>query len=280
MGRGTRFVAVLATMGVAMLLGAGSASATFHLIKIREVFPGSTAHPDSSYVELQSYFGLQNQVQMGELHVYNATGTDVSHFSPAGPVANSADNATVLIADSGFAAAFPGVTPDSVDSSLNLSPAAGAVCWPITEPPFEDCVSWGAFTGDAMLAATAGSPFQGSGAAGAIGDGSAIIRSISGNCPTALEAADDTNNSAADFAEATPKPRPNSAAITEMACASAGGGGATIPPAATSKQNGKKKKKCKKKKRSSGNGSAGTGTGTPNPPAYAAKKKACKKKRK
>ena len=52
MGRGSRLVAVLGTTALAMLVGATSASATFHLIKVREIFPGSSAHPDSSYVEL------------------------------------------------------------------------------------------------------------------------------------------------------------------------------------------------------------------------------------
>src|SRR3954449_11130077 len=109
MGRGTaRFLTVMAVAAFGLLLAAASASATFHLIKVREVFPGSTAHADSSYVELQAYSPFQNQVQFGQLHIYNAAGTDVSHFTPAGPVANSANQATAVIADSGFAAAFPG----------------------------------------------------------------------------------------------------------------------------------------------------------------------------
>jgi hypothetical protein len=259
----------MAVAAFGLLLTAASASATFHLIKVREVFPGSSAHPDSSYVELQAYSPFQNQVQFGELHVYNATGTDVSHFKPAGPVANSANDATALIGDTGFAAAFPGVTADSVDNNLNLNPAAGAVCWPITEPPFEDCVSWGAFTGNASLPDSAGSPFHGTGPSGAIGDGKAIVRSISANCPTALDDADDTDDSAADFSETTPNPRPNSAPITETVCAPAGGGPVTPAPPVT-----KKKKKCKKHKRSkAGSGTTGSGGGAP---AYAAKKK-CKK---
>jgi hypothetical protein len=278
MGRGKRFAAVSLVAALGLLLSAASASATFHFIKVREIFPGSTAHPDSSYVELQSYSALQNQLQYGQLKVYSANGTNVSTFmppSPPAPVANSSNNATAVVADSGFAAAFPGVTPDFTDSSLNLNPAAGAVCWPITEPPFEDCVSWGAFTGNAMLPDSAGSPFQGSGTAGGIGDGKAIIRSIAANCPTALDNADDTNNSATDFSEATPGPRPNSAPITEMPCGPAGGGGGpTVTPAPGG---GKKKKKCKKHKK----GSTGSGvpTGGGGAPAYSAKSKKCKKKK-
>ena len=272
MGRGTRFGAVLATVAFAVLLSAGSASATFHLIKVRELFPGTASAPDSDYVELQAYSPFQNQLQFGQLKVYSANGTNVSTFmptNPPAPVSNNANQATAVVADTGFAARFPGVTPDFVDASLNLSPAAGAVCWPITEPPFEDCVSWGAFTGNASLPDSAGSPFQGSGPSGAIGDGKAIIRSISANCPTALDDADDTNNSAADFRESTPMPRPNSAPITEVACAAAGGGGPVTAP--------KKKKKCKKRKKGSAKGGAPNSGG--GAPAYSAKKKHCKKKK-
>jgi hypothetical protein len=267
MGRRTwRFAAVLATAALALVLTASSASATFHLVKVKEVFPGTAAQPESDYVELQAYSLFQNQVQFGQLKVYNAAGNEVNSFMPAGPLANNANQMTVLIADSGFGAQFPGVTPDSTNSSLNLSPAAGAVCWPITEVPI-DCVSWGAFTGNASLPSSAGSPLQGTGTSGAIGDGKAIVRSISANCPTALDDADDTNNSAADFSETTPNPRPNSAPITEVPCSS--GPGVAPNPVKS------KKKKCKKRKRSADPGGT-TGGGAP---AYAAKKKKCKKKR-
>jgi len=225
-------------------LGAASASATFHLIKVREVFPGTTAQAESDYVELQFFSPFQNQVQLGQLRVYNANGSTASTFPPAGPLANTDNQRTLLIADSSFGSVFPAVTPDSTDSSLDLSPVAGAVCWPVNSTPI-DCVSWGAFTGDAMLPSSAGSPVQGTGTSGAIGDGEAIIRSISAGCPTFLEDSDDTGNSAADFSESTPNPRPNSAALAEVACGGVPGGG-TPPPTATPPAN--KKKKCKKHK--------------------------------
>src|SRR5262245_36084763 len=267
MGRSTRFVAVLATTSFALLLSAGSASATFHLIKVREVFPGSSAHPDSGYVELQSYSAFQNQIQFGQLRVYNPNGSIASTFPsslPSGdPVSNNANQATVVIADSGFGSAFPGVTPNRTDTALDLSPAGGAVCWPITDPTAEDCVSWGTFTGNASLPSSAGSPFQGTGPSGSIGDGKAIIRSISANCPTALDAADDTNNSAAGFSETTPNPRPNSSPITEVTCPPPGGAPVATPTTT------KKKKKCKKRKKSAGTGAPQTGGGSP---AYSAKK--------
>ena len=110
----------------------------------------------------------------------------------------------------------------------------------------------------------------------ALTSGMALRRSISAGCPTALEASDDTNNSAADFAVTTPNPRKNSVAPTETACAPTV---PTAPPAQPNSPGTAKKKKCKKHKRSPGSGNAGTAPGNGNTPAYAAKKK-CKKKRK
>jgi hypothetical protein len=269
MGRGTwRIAAVLATAALALLISAGTASATFHLVKVKEVFPGTAAQPESDYVELQAYSPFQNQVQFGQLKVYNAAGNEVNSFMPTGPLANNANQMTVLIADSGFGAQFPGVTSDSTNSSLNLSPSAGAVCWPITELPI-DCVSWGAFSGDGNLPSSAGTPFEGTGGSGAIANGDAITRSISANCPTALDDFDDTNNTDRDFSQATPGPRPNSAPITEVVCST----GAGVAPNPVKKA----KKKCKKRKRKPGAGNKSPSTG--GGPAYAAKKK-CKKKRK
>jgi hypothetical protein len=196
------------------LVGAAPAWATFHEIKVREVFPGTVAAPDSDYVELQMYVAGQNMVNFGNLRIYNSDGSVASTYTPTASVPNSENQATVLIADSGFAAQFPGVTPDFTDSTLNLSPAGGAVCWPVNSLPI-DCVSWGAFTGNAGLPSPgAGTPVS----PGGITDGKAIVRSISPNCPTLLEDADDTNNSAVDFSQATPNPRPNSTTPTETAC--------------------------------------------------------------
>ncbi|MGH3267336.1 MAG: hypothetical protein ACRDNS_35740, partial [Trebonia sp.] len=142
-------------MAAALLVAAPSAQATFHLIKIREVFPGTVAHPDSSYVELQMYASGENQVQNGNLEVFNSTGGVTHSFTPTSSVPNSANQSTVLIADTGYSAQFPsGPTPDFTDSALNLSPAGGAVCWPQTEMPYDDCASWGNFSGQTMLAST------------------------------------------------------------------------------------------------------------------------------
>lgn len=189
---------------------------------MREVFPGSIANPDSSYVELQMYSGGQGQVQNGDIKVFNATGTVTDTFIPAHSVANSASQSTVLIADSAYASQFPTApAPDFTDPSLNLSPAGGAVCWPQTEPPFDDCASWGSFSGQAMLFSTDAAPA----APGGILDGMAIRRSIAPGCATLLEQVDDTDNSSVDFALVAPEPRPNSVTPVEQSCGGSGGGG-------------------------------------------------------
>ena len=63
MGRGKSFAAVLGTAAFAMLLSAGSASATFHLTKVREISPGNGS--DNSYVEVQMYAPFQNFLSNG-----------------------------------------------------------------------------------------------------------------------------------------------------------------------------------------------------------------------
>jgi hypothetical protein len=198
-----------------MLLAAGPAQASFHLIKVREIFPGTIAHPDSDYVELQMYAVGQSLVQFGELETLGPTGTVTSKFKPGSSVANSANQSTVLIADTEYSGQFPGVAPDFVDEGLNLNPAGGAVCWPQTEPPFDDCASWGDFSGQESLPSPGDSaPATPAG----IPDGKALLRSIAPGCATFLENADDTNDSGVDFSTQAPNPRNNASPPTEKEC--------------------------------------------------------------
>lgn len=211
-----RFVLPLLT-GLVALLAAAPAQASFHLIKVREVFPGTAAHPNSDYVELQMYEGAQSLVNLGDLEVLDSTGTVTSHFAPDSSVAHSANQSTVLIANGEFSSQFPSITPDFTDVGLSLSPAGGAVCWPQNEPPFDDCASWGNFSGQASLPSPGDtSPAVPSG----IPDGKALLRSIAPGCATFLENADDSNDSAVDFSVQTPNPRNNATTPTELQCPS------------------------------------------------------------
>jgi hypothetical protein len=272
MGRGTRrFATALALAGFALLLTATGASATFHLIKVREISPG-TDGMDNSYVEVQMYAPFQNFLSNGaKLAVCNSTCMlSPLEFFPFSDVANGNSQDTVLFGDSGI----PGGSKDfNVNLNLDQNKSGGAVCY-VSEPGFSDCVSWGSFGANLVLtndydeSANPGTP------APALISGMALRRSISANCPTALDGSDDTNNSVADFAVTTPNPRPNSVTPTETTCGPTGPGSPTQP---TAPSTAKKKKKCKKRKRAPSTGSQGTGSG--NAPAYAAKKK-CKKHRK
>lgn len=193
---------VLALTGAS--LGASPAAATFHEISIREVYAGSSGQPAAQYVELQMWSAAQNFVAGHSLKTYDAGGnvTDTATFSAL--VSNGASQSTILLATPAVESEF-GVVADEALAVGALSPAGGAACWEAL-----DCVSWGSFSGP--LPSPAGSPVA------AIPDGMALRRTISPGCATLLEAADDHDNSAADFASVFPAPRPNSVAPSERPC--------------------------------------------------------------
>jgi hypothetical protein len=197
-----------------LLLGAAPAAATFHLMQIREVYPGSAATPEAEYVELQMWASGQNLVEGHVLRSYDATGNVSGTSTFTHDVSSAVNQSTLLLATPQAEAQF-GTTADAALVTAGLSPAGGAVCWETI-----DCVSWGSFSG--TLPSPAGPPA----APGGILDGSALRRSITRGCATLLDPADDNDLSGEDFAVASPLPRPNSVPPTEQACTS-GGGNAT-----------------------------------------------------
>jgi hypothetical protein len=197
----------------ALLFAAGPAVATFHLMQIREVYPGSAASPEAEYVELQMWTSGQNLVEGHVLRSYDAAGNVTGTSSFTHDVSANANQSTLLLATPQAEAQF-GMAADASFAAGSLSPAAGAVCWETI-----DCVSWGGFGG--TLPSPAGSPA----APGGIPDGMALRRSTAAGCATLLDPADDNDESAADFALVAPSPRPNSVAPTEHSCATAGSGG-------------------------------------------------------
>jgi hypothetical protein len=212
-------IGLLAVLTACLLtLGAGTASATFHLMMVREVYPGSLAAPEADYVELQMWQSGQNFVAGHVLRSYDAGGnlTAVSTF-PA-DVPNGADNSTLLLATPQAEAQFHVAADAPLAPSSHLEPGGGAVCWEAI-----DCVSWGGFSGE--LPSPAGTPAAPSG----IPDGMAVRRSIARGCATLLDAEDDHDNSAADFEAVFPSPRPNSVAPSERGCSSEGGAGGPGP---------------------------------------------------
>ncbi|HWA55114.1 MAG TPA: hypothetical protein VG816_13175 [Solirubrobacterales bacterium] len=197
---------------VLLVLGAwpAGAAATFHEMSIREVYAGSEAANESEYVELQMWSAGQNFVGGHVLKTYNAGGGLTSTDTFAGDVPNGANQSTILLATPAAEAEF-GLAADTGLAAGALDPAGGAVCWEAL-----DCVSWGSFSGS--LPSPAGTP------AAVIPSGMALRRTISPLCPTALDAGDDHDNSAADFSIVFPSPRPNSVAPSERLCGGSGGG--------------------------------------------------------
>jgi len=202
--------------GAVFLFAAPSAQATFHLIKVREVHPGPD---DDSYVELQMFAAGQSMLSGHSLTLYNSSGSLVHTSTFSSSVANSANQQTVLIGDTAVQSTF-GVAPDLLDAGLSIPAAGGAVCWNAGGIP-ADCVAWGNFSGQAALQTATGTSVGSPASPGGIAAGKAIRRKISPGCPTLLEEADDTNDSAGDFEEVTPAPRNDSSPITESVCAGA-----------------------------------------------------------
>ena len=137
----------LSLLAIALfLLAAAPAQATFHLIKVREVHPGTS---DDSYVELQMFAAGQSLLSGHSMTLYSASGSLVHSSTFSSSVPNSANQQTVLIGDTRVQEVF-GVAPDLVDSGLAIGAAGGAACWNAGGLP-ADCVAWGNFSGGAAL---------------------------------------------------------------------------------------------------------------------------------
>jgi hypothetical protein len=137
----------------ALLLLPLPASATFHLVKIVEVFPGATVEPSAQYVVLQMYFPGQNLVKTHSLTVFDATGTKVGTFTFGGNVSNGANLATMLVATPTAEDLF-GINADLMMTPV-LQAGGGAACWDVV-----DCVAWGSFDAANLLPKAPGTPFN------------------------------------------------------------------------------------------------------------------------
>lgn len=191
-----RFVAFL---GLMLALGLAQPSyASFHLMKVREVFPGTSGDGNIEYVVLQMYQGGQNQVGGHSVTFYDSTGTVVNTVTFSGAVANGASQSKILIATT-QAQTFFSVTADLV-MPTSMNPSGGMVCFESI-----DCVSWGNYSGSSTSPSPSGTPFAPS---GGILVGHAIRRDISHGNASLLQDSDDTDDSLEDFdcaATATPE---------------------------------------------------------------------------
>ncbi len=194
-------IARYAAIGLGLL--AGSANASFHQMKVVEVFPGAAAAPNAQYVNIQMYTDGQKFVSGHHITVFGPTGLTIQTFTFAAGVANGINQDKILIATP-EAVAFFGLSAD-LSMTAVIPPAGGKVCFDALP---EDCVAWGNYSGSAT---GVGTPFN---ASTGLQFGKAAIRRLDiapapPGSDTALEALDDTDNCATDFVTGSPSPRNN-----------------------------------------------------------------------
>ena len=176
---------------VGLLAGSGlqarPAWATFHQVMVKEVFAGTPAAPNAQYVILQAWAGGQNAVANHVVRIFDAAGVQLETFTFGFPVAEGDNQVTMLVATVEAVALFGGAA-DLTMSSAVIPAAGGKVCWENI-----DCVAWGTYQ---AADATVGAPVNPD---GGIPPCQAIRRRLDGGNPSALDLADDSNDSAQDF---------------------------------------------------------------------------------
>jgi cysteine-rich repeat protein len=202
----------IAWISLSVLALAAPARASFHLMKIKEVFPGTVVSPNAQYVMIQSYAAGQNFLGSHKIHVYDAAGVEVSGspFTFPGTVANGPDQMEVLIATPEAASLFT-ITADLPMTAV-LPLTGGKVCYDAI-----DCVAWGSYHGST---AGVGTPFN---APVGLVLGQAMRRRLD-ICmgPTTLESCDDTGDSANDFVFATPAPKNDAGTLGTLPASTCG----------------------------------------------------------
>ena len=208
-------------VAVLALLAAPAAQATFHLIKVREVYPGHEQR------QLRRAADVRRRPEPARpatsMTVYNATGTAGRTPRPSPPrrAPKPQTSAPILIGDTGVAGELSAVAPDLVDSEPQPRRRRRGRLLERERPPGRLRRLGQLQRRAALQTATgtgAGSPVRPRG----ITAGKAIRRSIAPGCPTLLEESDDTDVSSADFSEVTPRARATTpAAVTETTCAGA-----------------------------------------------------------
>jgi len=213
-------------IGLAVLAGLavpGPLLATFHEVKIVQVFGGTVGNPDAQYVMLQMWAAGQNLVGGHALTIYNGDGTLAATLAfpapPGGNLAHGENQSTFLIGTAAAATMF-GITMDLTVSPTHTTGGGFKVCWAGDGTGFTpDCVAIGGYTG---ASDGVGAPFR-------MGDifGLALSRRLdictgAGTSPTALDSCDDTDNSAADFVLTLPSPKNNSGDVGTLPASTCG----------------------------------------------------------
>lgn len=204
MRRGIVLGVVIALVAGGLLL-ATPAQASFHLIKITEIFPGTAQSPFAQYVELQMYAAGQTQTTGQHVIFYDGSGIVVADLTFTRNMPNGTNQSHILIASPDAEEVF-GVTSDRTMGGDEIEMAGGRVCWG-TEANLIDCASWGNFGTDGTGGGKSGTPFAAS--TGLSPDQSMTRKTSGGSNPSGLDEGDDTNDSATDFQSAAPSPQNN-----------------------------------------------------------------------
>lgn len=192
---GRRISAGLVVIAIGLGLMPSPAQADFHLMRIVEVFAGTDAAPNAQFIELKMHSPGQVFTNGHNVRVYNASGGLVTTFTMT-DVTNGANQDSILLGTAEAQTMF-GVAPDITMPTAPISEAGGKICFDSI-----DCVSWGSYSGSVTSPSRTGTP--------APAFCNSLARKLGGN--GTLEAADDTNNSAADFSVVPPTPRNNAGA--------------------------------------------------------------------
>ena len=128
-----------------LMLSSPLVQASFHNMKVVEVFPGTAAAPNAQYVVLQMWTAGQNSVGGHMVTVYNSTGVllGTGTFTFAGGVGNGSNQDKILIATA-QAATFFNLSADLVMPSAVIPLSGGKVCFDASPM---DCVAWGDYSG-------------------------------------------------------------------------------------------------------------------------------------
>ncbi len=197
-----RALVVTALVGGSLAV-AQPAHALFHLMKLTEIFAGTTDEPAAQFIEMQMYAENQRFLATHEVVVFDSTGVEKATFTFTGPVDNGENQSYVLLATPEAEELF-GVAAD-LQIDAQLTAGGGKVCFQSSSGDAIDCASWGEYSGDRE---GTGTPFN---APVGLVPGQSMEREIDGGeDPENLDAEDDTDDSAADFRLASPSPTNNS----------------------------------------------------------------------
>jgi Ca2+-binding RTX toxin-like protein len=225
MNRWLTRIALTAALTAAVSVGiVASASAAPQLL-IREAHRGATS--DGDYVMLQMIADGQNILSGNYIDILNTDGQAQAEY-PLPDVANGQNQRTVLIGNTGV----PGA--DFAQAGVAL-PTNGAVCLD-THMSYDgtggfDCVAWGNFVGAIHPLSSPALPVALPGAG--LAPSQSLVRTICRGSQTLLDAADDTNDSNADFALGAPIGTNNAAPPpTEAPCTAGTTAKTPAPPCA------------------------------------------------